>query len=107
MDVANIAFAQFLDSLAAGKFPFVITEVRLPRDSVKLGQGGFFGEMALLDRLPRSATIVTTQPTTLLVLYASDFYAIASHIPSLVAAVEKEARRRRIENEGASGQSSK
>ena len=82
-------------------------EVRLPRDSVKLGQGGFFGEMALLDRLPRSATIVTTQPTTLLVLYASDFYAIASHIPSLVAAVEKEARRRRIENEGASGQSSK
>ena len=82
-------------------------EVRLPRDSVKLGQGGFFGEMALLDRLPRSATIVTTQPTTLLVLYASDFYAIASHIPSLVAAVEKEARRRRIENEVAAAESSK
>ena len=81
-------------------------EVRLPRDSVKLAQGGFFGEMALLDRLPRSATIVTTQPTTLLVLYASDFYAIASHIPSLVAAVEKEARRRRSENEDASKGSS-
>jgi voltage-gated potassium channel len=76
-------------------------EVRLPRDSVKLGQGGFFGEMALLDRLPRSATIVTTQPTTLLVLYASDFYEIAAHIPSLVGAVEKEARRRRLENENA------
>ena len=74
-------------------------EVRLPRSPVRLGQGGFFGEMALLDRLPRSATIVTTQPTTLLVLYASDFYEIASHIPSLVAAVEKEARRRRTENE--------
>ncbi len=74
-------------------------EVRLPRAPVRLGQGGFFGEMALLDRLPRSATIVTTQPTTLLVLYASDFYEIASHIPSLVAAVEKEARRRRTENE--------
>lgn len=74
-------------------------EVRLPRDPVRLGQGGFFGEMALLDRLPRSATIVTTEPTTLLVLYASDFYQIASHIPSLVAAVEKEAHRRRQENE--------
>lgn len=73
-------------------------EVRLPREPVRLGQGGFFGEMALLDRLPRSATIVTTQPTTLLVLYASDFYEIAAHIPSLVAAVEKEARRRRQEN---------
>jgi voltage-gated potassium channel len=76
-------------------------EVRLPRQPVRLGQGGFFGEMALLDRLPRSATIVTTQPTTLLVLYASDFYEIAAHIPSLVAAVEKEAHRRRQENEGA------
>ncbi|MBS0222933.1 MAG: ion transporter [Proteobacteria bacterium] len=75
-------------------------EVRLPREPVRLGQGGFFGEMALLDRLPRSATIVTTQPTTLLVLYASDFYDVAAHIPSLVAAVEKEARRRRQENEG-------
>jgi voltage-gated potassium channel len=77
-------------------------EVRLPRGSVRLGQGGFFGEMALLDRLPRNATIVTTQATTLLVLYASDFYAIAVHIPSLVAAVEKEARRRRLANEEAS-----
>jgi len=74
-------------------------EVRLPRDPVRLGQGGFFGEMALLDRSPRSATVVTTQPTTLLVLYASDFYQIATHIPSLVAAVEKEARRRQAENE--------
>jgi voltage-gated potassium channel len=74
-------------------------EVRLPRQPVRLGQGGFFGEMALLDRLPRVATIVTTRPTTLLVLYASDFYEIAAHIPSLVAAVEKEAHRRRLENE--------
>jgi len=77
-------------------------EVRLPREEVRLGQGGFFGEMALLDRSPRSATVVTAQPTTLLVLYASDFYEIASHIPSLVAAVEKEARRRRDRNEATS-----
>lgn len=78
-------------------------EVRLPHGSVKLGQGGFFGEMALLDRLPRSATIATTQPTTLLVLYASDFYEVASHIPSLVEAVEREARRRRAENDARQG----
>lgn len=74
-------------------------EVRLPHGSVRLAQGGFFGEMSLLDRLPRSATIATTQPTTLLVLYASDFYEVASRIPALVDAVEKEARRRRAENE--------
>jgi len=75
-------------------------EVRLPRGGIALGQGAFFGEMALLDRLPRSATVITTGPTTLLVLYASDFYEIASHIPSLVEAVEREARRRRAENQG-------
>jgi len=75
-------------------------EVRLTRGSVTLSQGGFFGEMALLDRLPRSATVVTSQPTTLLVLYASDFYEIAANIPSLVEAVEHEARRRRAENLG-------
>jgi len=87
-----------------GDSMFFITEgeveVRLPRTSVHLRQGGFFGEMALLTRLPRSATVVTTHPTTLLVLYASDFYEIASHIPSLVEAVEREAQRRQAENEG-------
>jgi voltage-gated potassium channel len=74
-------------------------EVRLPHGAVPLRQGGFFGEMALLDRLPRSATVVTTRPTTLLVLYASDFYEVAANIPSLVDAVEREARRRRAENQ--------
>jgi voltage-gated potassium channel len=56
--------------------------------------------MALLERQPRSATVSTTRPTTLLVLYASDFYEIASHIPKLAEAVEIEAKRRREENLG-------
>jgi voltage-gated potassium channel len=74
-------------------------EVRLSSGgAVQLGEGAFFGEMALLERQPRSATITTTRPTTLLVLYASDFYEIASHIPALAEAVENEAKRRRDEN---------
>lgn len=74
-------------------------EVRLPTGgTVRLGDGAFFGEMSLLNRQPRAATIATTIPTTLLVLYASDFYEIASHIPALAEAVENEARRRREEN---------
>ena len=73
-------------------------EVRLPQGPVRLEQGAFFGEMSLLDRRPRSATVVTTKPTTLLVLYASDFYQIASNIPALVEAVEAEAKRRQAEN---------
>jgi len=76
-------------------------EVRLPTGgSVKLSDGAFFGEMALLERQPRSASVATSRPTTLLVLYASDFYEIASHIPALAEAVEVEARRRREENLG-------
>ena len=76
-------------------------EVRLPTGgSVKLSDGAFFGEMALLERQPRSASVATAKPTTLLVLYASDFYEIASHIPALAEAVEVEARRRREENLG-------
>jgi voltage-gated potassium channel len=74
-------------------------EVRLPSGGiVKLGEGAFFGEMALLERQPRSATVATSRPTTLLVLYASDFYEIASRIPALAEAVEVEAKRRREEN---------
>ncbi len=74
-------------------------EVRLPNGgSVALGEGAFFGEMALLERQPRSASVATTKPTTLLVLYASDFYEIASHIPKLAEAVEIEAKRRAEEN---------
>lgn len=42
--------------------------------------------------------MATTRPTTLLVLYASDFYEIASHIPALAEVVENEAKRRRNEN---------
>ncbi len=74
-------------------------EVRLPRGAVKIEQGGFFGEMALLDRGPRSATVITTKPTALLALFASDFYEIASKVPSLTEAIEIEARRRQAENQ--------
>ncbi len=83
-------------------------EVRLPTGgTVRLSDGAFFGEMSLLNRQPRAASIATTMPTTLLVLYASDFYEIASHIPALAEAVENEARRRREENlERQSGSSS-
>ena len=74
-------------------------EVRLPTGgTVRLGEGAFFGEMSLLNRQPRTASIATVKPTTLLVLYASDFYEIASHIPALAEALESEARRRRDEN---------
>lgn len=40
-----------------------------------LGEGDFFGEMALLDNHRRSATVRATEPTTCLAMLRSDFLA--------------------------------
>jgi CRP-like cAMP-binding protein len=38
-----------------------------------MGPGQFFGELAVIDTLPRSATVVTTEPTTTLSIGHKDF----------------------------------
>jgi voltage-gated potassium channel len=70
-------------------------EVRLGRPLATLAEGDFFGEMALLDRKPRSADVVTLVPSTLLVLEVADFYQLAAQQPALIASIEAEAKRRR------------
>jgi voltage-gated potassium channel len=70
-------------------------EVRIEPQPIRLGAGAFFGEFALLDRGPRMATVVTTMPTTLLILEVSDFRAFTAHHPELARAVETEAARRK------------
>ena len=44
-----------------------------PLALVELGPGGFFGEMAVLDDFPRSATVVATEPTECALLSKWDF----------------------------------
>ena len=44
-----------------------------PVTLVELGPGGFFGEMALLDDFPRSATVVATAPTECALISKWDF----------------------------------
>lgn len=70
-------------------------EVRIGGPVRTLSDGGFFGEMALIDRKPRSADVVTVTPCTLLVLEVVDFYQLAGQQPSLVRAIEAEADHRR------------
>jgi voltage-gated potassium channel len=70
-------------------------EVRIEPQPIRLGAGSFFGELALLDGSPRSATVVTTMPSTFLILDVSDFRAFAAHHPELAKAVESEAAHRR------------
>jgi len=69
--------------------------VRLGARTKALRDGDFFGEMALLDRKPRSADVVTVTPCTVLVLDVADFYQLAGQQPALIAAIEAEAKRRR------------
>ncbi len=73
-------------------------EVRIGPNPIILRDGAFFGEMALLDRRPRSADIVTLTPCTMLVLNVADFYQIAGQQPTLISAIEAEAKRRHAAN---------
>ena len=76
-------------------------EVRLEPKPIRLGAGSFFGEIALLEGGPRTATVITTMPSTLLILDVTDFRAFAAHHPTLAKDVENEASRRKTETAGA------
>jgi voltage-gated potassium channel len=69
-------------------------EVKLEPNPIRLGAGAFFGEIALLQGGPRTATVVTTMPSTLLILEVSDFRAFTAHHPELARDVALEAARR-------------
>jgi voltage-gated potassium channel len=77
-------------------------EVRIGGPVRALRDGDFFGEMALIDRKPRSADVVTLTPCTLLVLDVADFYQLAARQPALIAAIQAEADRRRGTDSGRS-----
>ena len=67
-------------------FVLVRGEAVATRGGVRLATveaGSFFGEMALLDRRPRSATVTTTEPTTVLVIAAGAFNSLVGDMPSV------------------------
>jgi voltage-gated potassium channel len=76
-------------------------EVRITGPLRELRDGDFFGEMALLDRKPRTADVVTLTPCTVLALEVADFYQLIGQQPALIAAIEAEAQRRRAYDQAA------
>jgi len=72
-------------------------EIELPNRRVRLSDGTFFGEIALLQRTNRSGTVTAKRKTRLLVLDAQDFHALLHRVPGLAAHVHKTAKARLAE----------
>jgi CRP/FNR family cyclic AMP-dependent transcriptional regulator len=71
---------------AAGAEFFVILEgeatvTRHGQEVARLGAGQFFGDLALLDRAPRNATITAATPMELVVLGQREFSALIDEVP--------------------------
>ncbi|MEN8185395.1 MAG: cyclic nucleotide-binding domain-containing protein, partial [Myxococcota bacterium] len=88
----------------AGDYMYVIREGRVKvtklsedgREKILefLEEGSFFGDMALLDRGPRSASVKTLKPVRLLALSRTDFLNLLRKSPDLALAVIQELSRR-------------
>jgi voltage-gated potassium channel len=76
--------------IAAGE-----VEVDIPPAPVRLGEGAFFGELALLGDSIRTANVSTTKPSTLLALDLADFHTVMADHSELARAIDAEAKRRR------------
>jgi len=72
-------------------------EIELPNQRVRLADGTFFGEIALLHRTKRSGTVTALRKTRLLALDAQDFHALIERMPALSAHVHKTAEARLAE----------
>ena len=70
-------------------------EVESAAGKVFLDEGDFFGEIALLSREPRSATVTALRATDLLILDADDFLRLVDRLPDVGAKVHAVAKDRR------------
>ena len=75
--------------IAAGE-----VEIDLRPRRLRLGVGQFFGEIAVLRRMHRSATVIAVSRTSLLVLDAHDLHALMQREPRVAARIEEVAKQR-------------
>jgi voltage-gated potassium channel len=75
--------------IAGGK-----VDIQMAGRHITLGVGQFFGEIAVLRRARRSATVSATTRTNLLVLDATDFHMLMEHDPRLAERVHAVVRER-------------
>jgi CRP-like cAMP-binding protein len=76
--------------IGTGFFVVVDGSVRVIRDGeeiARLGPGEFFGEMSVIDGLPRTAQVVATAPTRCLALASWDFEKLILDHPRIGLAI--------------------
>jgi CRP/FNR family transcriptional regulator, cyclic AMP receptor protein len=76
--------------IGTGFFVIVEGAVRVIRDGEELatlGPGDFFGEMSVIDGLPRVAQVVTTEPTRCLALASWEFERLVLDHPTIGLAI--------------------
>jgi CRP-like cAMP-binding protein len=76
--------------IGTGFFVIVSGSVRVVRDggtSATLGPGEFFGELSVLDQLPRNAQVVADVPTTCIALASWDLEAVITEEPKVSLAM--------------------
>ena len=83
--------------IGTGFFVIVSGLVRVVRDGnvvARLGAGEFFGELSVLDRMPRNATVAAEEPTSCLALASWDFEKVLLEEPALTLAILRGVARR-------------
>ena len=76
--------------IGTGFFVVIDGRVRVVRDGelvATLGPGEFFGELSVLDRMPRNAMVTADVATTCLALASWDFEAVMLDQPKLTLAI--------------------
>ena len=76
--------------IGTGFFVVVAGSVRVVRDGVQLatlGPGEFFGELSVLDRMPRNASVLADVPTRCLALASWDFEKVLLEQPALTLSI--------------------
>lgn len=81
----------------AGAMFFILegeVEVDVQPSPVRLGRGQYFGEIALIRDIQRTATVTTTEETSLLALDVTDFRRLMTQYPDIRESIEKVAAER-------------
>jgi CRP-like cAMP-binding protein len=96
---STVAEAQLIDEKTGGYSFFALAEGRArvttdDKEIAILGPGDCFGEMALLGSGRRTASVTTTTPTTVYVMFGTEFGRLEQRHPEVVARIKALMRER-------------